>query len=199
MSLPSQADNRGVHHDSAPPATIAALLSLPSIESIFFRSVSLNRPAGPVKRWAVVAIVEELNAAIKRMGQKREQRLQRQQERDRRRSLKRKRREASTKSSDRKRIKSSNSPIRKEIKAEDDDDDQDTPIPDDERSDTGSDNSSESEESEDEEEAELAGLSLLNPDALKATRVTPDAVWAKLLENYDMAELDELVSRAAPV
>lgn len=195
---PSRSEDTHSHSVTLPAkdsSSTTALLSLPSLESIFFRSVCLHRPTGPVRAWAVVLIAQELNDAIRRLEYKKEARAQRQTQR----VLKRKRRHDDTDDSETKRYKSSTSPhARRSIKKEADQASQ-SPIaggqePD--QSDAEDSSSSDDDEDSDDEElaAELEHPVLLSPDILRTTSITPEIVWAKLLEHYDLAALDELVS-----
>ncbi|CAO1615906.1 unnamed protein product [Sympodiomycopsis kandeliae] len=188
------------------PLTIADLLSLPSLESVLFHSVSLYRPTGPIRRWAIIAIVEELNAAIRKITEKRQAKHQRLELREKRRSLKRKRRAPSESgdgtSSSRKRIRSGDAE-QSSIKAEADNGNQSL----DQRGEqdgyeSGSQESSDSEsEMSDEDSAEedqgsrFDDLLKRSPENIPMT-VSPEAVWNRLQTYYDLDELNDLETTA---
>lgn len=194
-------DKRDFEDTVPESSTIADLLSLPSLESVLFHSVSLYRPTGPIRRWAIIAIVEELNAAIRTIMEKRQSKHQRLEQRERQRSLKRKRRGPSESGvGARKRMRSgdmeqTNVLTEEEIDKQSLDEGEERDI-DESRSQQSSDSESESsdEDSEEEDQGTRFDILLKGSPESSAMFVTPQAVWDRLQSYYDLDELDELVS-----
>ncbi|CAO1620035.1 unnamed protein product [Parajaminaea phylloscopi] len=184
---------------------IQRLLDLPALQATLFRGVALTRPVGPCQHWAIVAIAEEINAAIRELQDRRGMRLNAKQRRER------KRKRSHTQSTNRgERAQPLDQPDRdsadrsKEL----------SPLPDDksigqhhasmtgnrrgEGSDAEGDEEDDDEEDEDTEdedededyrEQEEVGR-LSGPTG--TLEVTPRSIYAKLGEYFDLKGLDKL-------
>lgn len=60
------------------------LLDLPAIQATLCRAIALTRPVGPSRHWAMAAIVEEVNAALRELQIRRRMRISLQERRQQR-------------------------------------------------------------------------------------------------------------------
>lgn len=205
---PSRRTSSTTHpHTSLSPEEHLSLLSLPLLESTFFRSVCQHRPAGPVKHWAVLAIARDLNSAIKGLvdrGAGSKVRKESGATRGkggaaRSRGSKRKRGgggggggDASERGVREKRFKAEGEETAGD-EAEEAGQDEDAPDTDEAEGQDDEDPASEEEEEELTEEDEAAE-EVRKLKARGTLQVTPEVVWTKLDVFFNTEGLDELVS-----